>query len=179
MPHIPLLPIQSQIHHFGYVVSDLESAVQEFVTKLGAGPFFVMKDVPLEKVTSQGEPAVFGHSSAFGNCGSFTVELMEIHRCEPARVRDAFAQAAPALHHVAWVAPDLDPAVKSLERQGIAEYLRAGLGDIQFAYHDAAHLVGHHLEIHHDSAGLRGFFGMIRDARDGWDGSEPVRTPAS
>lgn len=167
------------MHHYGYVVRDLEPAIDEFVTRMGAGPFFVMNDVPLENVTSQGEPAVFSHSSAFGQCGSFTIELMEIHHCEPAHVQHAFAQAPPALHHVAWVAAALDPAVESLERQGIPAYLRAGLGDIQFAYHDATDLVGHHLELHDDSPGLRGFFAMIRDARDGWDGSEPVRRPAA
>ena len=176
MPEPLSLPIQGEVHHYGYVVQDLEPAIDGFINRLGAGPFFVMKNVALQDVSSGGEPAVFFHSSAFAQCGSFTIELMEIHRVEPVRAHEGFSQPRPGLHHVAWVTPDLDEGIQALEQQGIASYLRAGLGAIRFSYHDANDLLGHHVELHHDNDELRGFFEMIRGARRGWDGSDPIRT---
>jgi hypothetical protein len=42
----------------------------------GAGPFFLVENVPLENVLSRGEPAEFAHHSAFGYCGGGAIELM-------------------------------------------------------------------------------------------------------
>lgn len=178
MPAPPSLPIAGQVHHYGYVVDDLDRAMQQFVSQLGAGPFVVMRNVPVENVTSHGEPAVFSHSSAFAQCADITIELMEMYQTAPDVVEAAFRQPRPSLHHVAWVTPDLDAGITVLAEQGLPQFLRAGLGDIAFSYHDGRHLLGHHVELHHDSAGLRGFFDMIRDARQGWDGSDPVRSPS-
>jgi catechol 2,3-dioxygenase-like lactoylglutathione lyase family enzyme len=170
-------PLHGAVHHYGYVVADLEEAVAQASARLGAGPFFLMENVPLQDVTSRGEPAVFDHSSAFGQFGSVPIELMEIHRCEPDRVRDGFALPAPQLHHVAWAVPELDAAIARLEAQGIHGLLRAGLGDIQFLYSDATQTLGHHVELHDDNAAFRGFFAMIQEASVGWDGSDPLRRP--
>jgi hypothetical protein len=40
-------------------------------------------------------------------------------------------------------------------------------------------LFGHDIEIHVDNDGLREFFGMVREAAEGWDGSEPLRPAPS
>jgi hypothetical protein len=43
----------------------------------------------------------------------------------------------------------------------------------------ASALFGHDIEIHVDNDGLREFFGMVRDAAEGWDGSAPLRPAPS
>jgi hypothetical protein len=40
--------------------------------------------------------------------------------------------------------------------------------------HDASAALGHDIEIHVDSEGLRDFFEMVRGGAEGWDGSEPL-----
>ena len=57
----------------------------------------------------------------------------------------------------------------------MSAWLDAALGDIHFAYHDATRTLGHHVEVHDDSEGFRGFFAMMRDAGEGWDGRDPLR----
>jgi hypothetical protein len=42
-------------------------------------------------------------------------------------------------------------------------------------FHDASAALGHDLEIHFDSPDFRGFFEMVREAAEGWDGSNPLR----
>jgi hypothetical protein len=44
---------------------------------------------------------------------------------------------------------------------------------------DASAVLGHDLEIHIDSQGLREVFAMVTGAAEGWDGSEPLRLVGS
>ena len=168
-------PFGRQLHHCGYVVEDLEPAVDRFVRSMGAGPFFAMDPVVLDTVVSTGGPAVFDHSSAFGVCGPIFIELMQIHDTAPEAVRAGFDVAPTGLHHLAWVVPDFDATVSGLEERGMPAYLEATNGPIRFAYLDAVATLGHHIEIHTDSEGFQGFFAMMREAGEGWDGSEPLR----
>jgi hypothetical protein len=39
--------------------------------------------------------------------------------------------------------------------------------------------LGHDIEIHVDSQGLRDFFQMVREGAESWDGSEPLRPAAT
>jgi Glyoxalase/Bleomycin resistance protein/Dioxygenase superfamily len=168
-------PFGRPVHHYGYVVAALEAAVDRVVRALGAGPFFRMDHVALDTVTSEGEPAVFDHSSAFGVCGPVFIELMEIHRGDPEAVRARLDVSPVGLHHIAWVVPDWSATTSGLDHSGMAAWLDATLGDIHFAYHDATATLGHHVEIHDDSPGFQGFFAMMRAAGEDWDGREPLR----
>lgn len=173
-------PLHGPIHHLGYVVEDLEATVQRLVSELGAGPFFVLRDVSLEQVTSRGEAATFDHDTAFGQCGSVPIEVMQLKRLEPERVREGFSQSPPNLHHTAYVvAPKLlAEAREDLERRGLPAFLHATSGDIDSTLHEAAHALGHQVELHADSQGLRDFFGMIHEASVEWDGTDPLRSPS-
>jgi hypothetical protein len=46
----------------------------------------------------------------------------------------------------------------------------------RFAFHDAVTDLGHLLEIYELDAGLGGFYRMVAEAADGWDGRDPVRS---
>ena len=84
-------PQLGEPHHSAYVVEDIETTVSRLVDQLGAGPFFLIENVPLENVLSRGEPAEFVHNSAFGYCGGGAIELMEVLSLAPERVQKAFS----------------------------------------------------------------------------------------
>jgi hypothetical protein len=63
----------------------------------------------------------------------------------------------------------------SLDERGLPQYLSAQLGEVDTTLHDASAVLGHDIEIHVDSKGLRDFFEMVRGGAEGWDGSEPLR----
>ena len=63
----------------------------------------------------------------------------------------------------------------ALDERGLPQYLSSQLGGPETTLHDASAVLGHDIEIHADNEGLRGFFGMVRDAAEGWDGSDPLR----
>jgi hypothetical protein len=173
-------PFNGPIHHLAYLVDDLEAAVERLVSKFRAGPFFVLRDVAFEHLTSRGEPATFAHDSAFGQCGAVPIEVIQVKRLEPERIRAGFALTPPQLHHTAYVvaAEYLEAAREDLERRGLPAFLHAITGDIDSTLHDAAATLGHHVELHADCQQLREVFGMVRDASVGWGGRDALRSVA-
>ncbi len=63
----------------------------------------------------------------------------------------------------------------SLDERGLTQYLSSQLGEVETTLHDASAALGHDIEIHVDNEGLRNFFAMVKEAADGWDGSQPLR----
>jgi methylmalonyl-CoA/ethylmalonyl-CoA epimerase len=170
-------PQLGEPHHYAYVVDDIDATVSRLVDQLGAGPFFLIENVPLENVLSRGEPAEFVHNSAFGYCGRGAVELIEALSLAPERVEKGFSGPRPRIQHVAYAVPPTEVAGlrSSFDERGLTEYLSSQLGEVETTLHDASAALGHDIEIHVDSQGLRDFFGMVRGSAEGWDGSKPLR----
>ncbi|OJU80378.1 MAG: hypothetical protein BGO11_10810 [Solirubrobacterales bacterium 70-9] len=171
-----------KIHHLAYVVEDIPAAAQKLNEDFGAGPFFFIDVVPVEDVTSRGEPAEFVHASAFGICNGVPTELMVIDKMAPERAAERFAGGPlPRLHHIAYAVPlaEVEEVRAGLDDAGLPEYLSARFGeDVNFTYHDGSAALGHDLELHVDSEGLRGFFSMFDAARAEWDGETDLLRPA-
>src|SRR5882757_10189808 len=171
-----------KIHHLAYVVEEIPAAAQRLNEQFGAGPFFFIDVVPVADVTSRGEPAEFVHASAFGICNEVPVELMVIDRMAPERAAERFAGTVyPRFHHIAYAVPaaEVEATRTALEASGLPEYLHAHFGDdVDFTYHDGSASLGHDLELHVDSDGLRGFFSMFEGAAAEWDGSTDLLRPA-
>lgn len=180
MPNDLFRPKLGEPHHVAYIVDDIKATVDRLVDQLGAGPFFHIESVPLEDVVSGGEPAEFVHNSAFGRCGDGTIELIQVVSLAPERVEKAFAAPRPRVQHVAYVAsPDRVADLRiALDERGLSQYLSSHFGGVETTLHDASATLGHDVEIHVDNEGLRGFFGMVSDAAEDWDGSEPLRPVA-
>jgi hypothetical protein len=168
-------------HHYAYVVDDLRSTAARLAEEIGAGPFFLVENVPLENVQSRGEPAEFAHDSAFGMCGGGPLELIQPKHLTPARVEERFAGPRPRIHHIGYVLPGQSARDlrSELDERGLSQYLSSQLGPLDTTLHDASPLLGHDIEIHVDNEGLHEFFGMVRDAAAGWDGTEALRPAPS
>ena len=177
MPEGLFRPELGEPHHSAYVVEDIQTTVSRLVDQLGAGPFFLIENVPVENVVSRGEPAEFVHNSAFGSCGDGVIELIEAVRLAPERVEKGFSAPRPRIQHVAYVVPatEVVDVRSSLDERGLPQYLSTWLGGVETTLHDASAVLGHDIEIHADNEGLRGFFAMVRSAAEGWGGSEPLR----
>jgi catechol 2,3-dioxygenase-like lactoylglutathione lyase family enzyme len=167
---LALLPVQIAYH-----VPDPEAAARELSARRGWGPFFLLEHIPLARCRYRGAPAVFDHSSAYGQAGDLMVELITQHGDAPSPLRDRFAAHERGVHHVACFVDDLAAALAAQRAQGFAIALEAATTNgTEFAMVDTSAELGHMLELY-ERAKLAPFYAMVREAARGWDGREPVR----
>ena len=164
-----------RIHHIGYVVEDLRSGIPRFAAATGAGPFLAMEHIVFEEVTYLGEPAVYDHSSAFGQWGPILVELSQVHEARPTGLREALVAPGGGVGHVAWLAPSLEQETERLAAFGIEPFHTGRTGPASAVWFDGGDLFGHPIEVLAEHEQLLGFYSMVRAASEGWDGSEPLR----
>ena len=171
----PVAGAHGTIVQIAYAVDDVRTAARRMAADLGAGPFFVRRHPPLASAEHAGSPAVFDHSSAYGQWGALQIELVQVHAAEPATLAAA-VDPGSGLHHVAMFAESIEAEQSRLEQCGFPCVLDAVTdGGVRFAFHDARHSLGHLLEIYEPSPGIARFYEMVRTSARAWDGSDPVR----
>jgi catechol 2,3-dioxygenase-like lactoylglutathione lyase family enzyme len=164
-----------EIHHIGYVVSDLQAGAEHFARAYGAGPFFGIEHMQFDEVDYLGEPAVYDHSAAFGQCGPIIVEITVAHRVEPEGLRSALAKPGDGVGHVAWLADSLEAEVARLTAAGHIPFHSGRTGPVSAVWLDGGSLVGHPIEVLQRDEALFGLYDMVRSASENWDGSDPLR----
>ena len=140
------------LHHIGYWVDDLDSAMKQWTRDLGVGPFQVIEHVPLEDFVltvdgRQYDDVVFDHAAAFAAWGPIVVELSQVHAIDD-RLAAAYGFAPGTVSHVSWVIPDLAAESARLERLGCRLINTARSGPISVAWHDGGPLFPHPVELH-------------------------------
>ena len=153
-----------------YPVTDVSAAALQWSAQTGAGPFFVAEHIGLDASRIDGVDAPFDHSSAYGQWGPLMVELVAEHT-------PPLVAVGAGLHHMAFMVDDLPTTRDWCRQAGWPERLWARTASgVEFAFM-AADTLGHLVELYEPSPALRGFYAMVAAAADGWDGSDPVRTP--
>ncbi len=163
------------IHHVGYVVEDLRAGVERFASLYGAGPFFGMQHLEFDEVSYEGGPALYDHSSAFGQWGSLLVELTQVHDAQPAEFRNALVTPGGGVGHVAWLADSLDDEVARLERLGLTAFHAGRTGPASAVWLRGAPVLGHPVEVLQRRPEILEFYESVRAAALGWDGGSPLR----
>lgn len=157
-----------------YAVDDVESAAASYAERFGAGPFFVRHHPPFE-ATHDGSPAIFSHSSAYGQWGQMQIELVQFGECSPITLQRCVA-ATSGLHHVAVFVESLPVEQARLESLGMPCVMHSTTpSGLQFAFHDGRRDLGHFIEIYEPADSVLRLYRKVRDAAAGWDGHEPVR----
>ena len=110
-----------------------------------------------------------------GSGAQLQVELVEIHRAEPASLAE-IVQRTSGIHHVATFVESIDEEQRRLTEIGWPAVMTAETASgMRYAFHDARAELGHLLEVYEPSAGVRALYAMVAEAASGWDGSDPVR----
>jgi hypothetical protein len=167
-----------QIVQIAYAVDDVRQAALSWTARVGAGPFFILDHIALAAVWHQGQPAVFDHSSAYGQWGPVMVELVQQHEVAPESLASAVHAGQTGVHHVTWFTPSLDDEQRRLNEAGWPEVLSAETArGLRFAFHDATKDLGHLVELYEPTDAILGFYGKVAEAAVGWDGRDAIRTP--
>ncbi len=172
-----------RLHHVGYWVEDLDSALTDWDQGLDVGPFQVIKHVPFDSfVLAVGDQryhdAVFDHSAAFAAWGPVVVELNQVHAIDD-RLAAAYGIAPGGVSHVSWVVPDLEQESARLARLGCPLINTARSGPISVAWHDGGPLFPHPIEVHQENDVIVGMHDRLVALRaaDGKDSEPQASTP--
>lgn len=159
-----------------YHVPDPEAAAEQYAAAFGWGPFFVMRNIPLEFARYRGREAVFDHTSAYGQAGGLMIEFITQHGEDASALRDMYAKEETGIHHVACFVPDLAKAVEEFRGNGYELPLEARTTTgVDFVMVDTVTTLGHMIELYEQRDDLEKFYSYVHYKSQNWDGSNPVR----
>lgn len=165
-----------EIRQLGYVVPDIEKAMEYWSTVMGVGPWFYNPRVPIEGYHYDGKSHDVHNSVALANSGFVQVELIQTRNDAPSMYRDFQKAGHTGLQHVAYWTQDYDEDLAQMQAEGFNVKMGGTVGaNGRFVYFDREMHPGTVIELS-EVVGPKGrMFDMIREASKGWDGSDPVR----
>ncbi len=165
-----------EIRQLGYVVKDIEAAMEYWSSTLGVGPWYYNPQVPIRNYTYEGQSYAPHNSVALANSGDVQVELIQTRNDVPSMYRDFLQAGNTGLQHVAYWTQNYDADLERLLKQGFRPVMGGEVGENgRFIYFDTEYHPGTVIELS-EVAGPKGkLFDMIRAASLDWDGTDPVR----
>jgi hypothetical protein len=162
----------------GYVVRDIEAAMDHWTRRLGVGPFFYFEKVPIEQFQLRGEPSALEASIALANSGPLQIELIQQRNDAPSMYREFLQQGHEGLQHVAYWTENFDEDLASALAEGFRVGQSGAVGeDGRFVYFESEGHPGTVVELSEISGGKGRFFQRVAQLAAEWDGSDPIRVP--
>jgi catechol 2,3-dioxygenase-like lactoylglutathione lyase family enzyme len=157
------------LHHVGYWVEDLDSALKRWGQDLGVGPFQLVPHIAFESFVlfvdgEEYRDVDFDHSAAFAAWGPVVVELSQVHAIDD-RLAAAYGVTLGAVSHVSWVVPDVEQESARLARLGCRLINTARSGPISVAWHDGGPLFPHPIEVHQHNDVITGMHDRLTALR--------------
>lgn len=167
-------PLPGRIRQIGYVVDDLDDALESWVA-LGVAPWFVLRRI-VQKAHYRGEPHEVTISIALANSGELQLELIQQHGETPSVYTEFLADHGPGFHQLAYWPTDYDATMGAVNDAGWpVVWSSAEEGGVRYAYVEPPAGVATVVEIMEFTEVTEGLAKFVRDAADNWDGSEPIR----
>ncbi|MDS9469065.1 VOC family protein [Paracoccus sp. MBLB3053] len=164
------------IRQLGFVVPDIEEAMDHWTRVMGVGPFYYNPRVPIEDYLHDGERHEPENSVALANAGYVQVELIQCRNDVPSMYKEFRDAGNWGLQHTAYWTQDYDRDLRRMEDEGFRVRMSGRVGiDGRFAYFDRETHPGTVIELSEVKGPKGRLFDLIREASQDWDGSNPVR----
>lgn len=144
-PFVP--PDAAAIVQTGFVVPDLESAIEHWSRVLGIGPFRVSDEIVIDEPRYRGAPTDVDLVIAVAEAGHLQIELIYQRNDVPSCYRDLFTADRGGLHHVAVRSRDFHGQVARYEAMGCPTAFCGRHRGRHFAYMDTSAHLGFMVEL--------------------------------
>ena len=156
------------VMQLGFVVPDIERAMQHWLQKIGLGPFFIIEHVQYAEACHRGVPTDIDMAVALAQWGEVQVELIQQRNDAPSIYTEFPGRKLGGLQHrrrhdARSCAADLAAAARQMASKPV-QWGATGNG-IRFAYVDTDAQPGGMIELIEHGPAIDGFFALVRDAR--------------
>jgi hypothetical protein len=165
-----------EIRQLGYVVKDIEAAMDYWSRTLGVGPWYYNPKVPIRNYQYRGQAYEPHNSVALANSGDVQVELIQTRNDVPSMYRDFQQAGHEGLQHVAYWTRQYDADLERLLARGFKPVMGGEVGENgRFIYFDTEYHPGTVIELSEVLGPKGALFDLIRQESRGWDGRNPIR----
>lgn len=159
-----------------YVVEDIHKAMDMWVKKLKAGPWFLLDRFTGVDPLYRGQPTDNSVSIAMSFAGHMMVELIQQHGEKASVYREVIDKRGYGFHHWGVAAKDFDRSVAEYQAAGyeLAFLARVPTGG-RVGYMDTTRDLPGMVELIELGAAFDSVFSRFYSTTIGWDGKDPVR----
>lgn len=165
------------IRQIGYVVKDIEQAMNHWSQVLAVGPWFYRADATPTVFTYYGKSAPPPKISiAIANSGNVQIELIQQHDQADSLYRDSLNAAGECAQHIAyWTEDEFDARRAQLLEMGYQEGHAGQMGQRgRFSYLIHKGLPSAVIEISELRGGKAEYFRKVAHAAQEWDGTTSI-----
>lgn len=164
------------IRQNGYVVHDIEAAMQYWTETLGVGPFFYFEKAPVHDFRYGDEASDIDVSIALANSGDLQIELIQQRNKAPSMYLDFLDLGYEGLQHIAYWSENYDHDLISCLEHGfkVGQSGWSGAPDGRFVYFQSQGHGGTVVELSEVSGAKGHTFAKIKQAALKWDGHKPI-----
>jgi len=161
----------------GYVVRDIQAAMDHWIKVMGVGPWYYIDRVKTDYFRHRGRDSDVEMSIALANSGALQIELIQQRNAAPSMYREFLDAGHEGLQHMSFWTTDYQALYERVLGLGYKVGHEGQIGGEQgrFAYFDSEAHPGTVIEISDISGGKGRFFERIRQAAANWDGTDPIR----
>jgi hypothetical protein len=160
-----------------WVVPDLEASIGNWVRSTGAGPFFVFEGLHFDDSVYRGQPSdVQQCRAAIGQFGDMQIELVVPTDDGPGVWTDVVPRGKLGFHHVGLYCTDYEAERAAYLADGSQMAFEGLMMGAKTCYIDTSPTLGFMTELITANSVAEAVFGQFREASQGWDGKDPIRT---
>ena len=164
------------IMQMAYVVRDLRHAIDEWITRLNVGPWFVLDHFTGLNPVYRGTTSEADISLAMSFAGHMNIELIQPNDNCPSVYRELIDTRGYGFHHWGVATADFAGDLARYESKGMEVAFRLGVptgGEV--AYLDTRGALPGFVELIETGPGMERAFGRFYGAALTWDGADPIR----
>ncbi|MBV1916587.1 MAG: VOC family protein [Sphingomonadaceae bacterium] len=163
-----------EIMQIAFVPQDFDGAIAHWV-KLGAGPFYIIRDNQAEWQEAYGVECRPVLDIALGQWGEMQIEVIRQKSDEKTVYSDWFNAASEGVHHTCIAVDDIDETRQRCLDNGLEIVIEGRANGTRWLYADTGGGPGTYLEAIEKQGGSAALTQMLKDAHRNWDGSDPIR----
>ena len=165
------------IIQMAYVVTDIQRAMEHWISKLKVGPWFLLPDFTGVDPQYRGKASGAHVSLAMSFAGHMNVELIQPNDDAPSVYREVLEARGPGFHHWGMATAHFDRDLERYRSAGheLAFSLRVPSGG-RVAYLDTTAPLAGFVELIELGDGFEPVFNRFYRSTIGWDGEDPVRS---